>query len=406
MIRETQIDPWAPDFTGQNFWHIFCQKDQSGSDFPWRSIAHELLPVLNDEDCFGRTPLFFLCSNPRADLEILKWQLKNGKSLSITANERSPRLSGLSCLHAAIACLQPRSQEYKLGVIDVELSEIQAQTKRSYWKNSGPIYNEKDRDNQKKRIELLIQHGADLFAVSESYGTPTDLARFTGNFNMWISSLEACGLDPKMILAADKEVERSKLFAVTKNLALEQNVEISNIRQRFRDIFEVLDDFQLSGGIPNLKHGSRNIFPIVPLLLKMGSFEEILQLLQDSISRAFFDDHKDPYSQPIVTINGELLGGLYHDHFFSGHMSYEQRIDVTFYEEISRYLSIVAAVAAGRTDIEWQEWRSHYHLFSIIKAIASFHVDKAMRFPRWEYDWRYDECEEGANLPGSWPADI
>lgn len=176
LAEKYQIDPWTPDFAGQNFWHIFCQICQRDTGFPWRVTANEFLPILNDQDSFGRTALFLMSSNAKADIDVFEWHLNNGASLLVSANRRSPRWKGLTCLHAAIASLQPRYQKCKFTISNLDLAEIKPQQLR---KDGRPIYDEKNRVNQIKRIELLIQHGADLFAVSDSYGTPTDLARFT-----------------------------------------------------------------------------------------------------------------------------------------------------------------------------------------------------------------------------------
>lgn len=210
LLEKRQIDPWIPDFTGQNLWHTFCQTCQSSTDFPWRSMARELLPILDDQDCFGRTTLFFMSSNAKASLEVLQWHLKNGASLSVSANGSFPQWDGLTCFHAAIASLQPRHQRSKSETFYADL-EILAHMSLS-WKDRAPIYNEDDRVNQIKRIELLIQHGADLFATSELYGTPTDMARFTGNFDVWINFLENCGINPKKSWRQIKWLSTAKSF--------------------------------------------------------------------------------------------------------------------------------------------------------------------------------------------------
>lgn len=87
------------------------------------------------------------------------------------------------------------------------------------------------------RIKLLIQYGADLFAASNLYGTPTDLARCTGNFDIWRESLSECGLGSKRILAMDKRIKRRKRFAALEELVHDQTVERNETKRQFENMF-------------------------------------------------------------------------------------------------------------------------------------------------------------------------
>jgi hypothetical protein len=404
LVEKSQIYPWTPDFSGQNLWHTFCQTRQSSTDFPWKSIAIDFLPILDDQDSFGRTALFLMSSNVKASVDVFQWHLEKGASLSVSANGHSQKWKGLTCLHAAIASLQPRHPKSKFNVFDVDLAEILNHMPRA-WEDQGPIYNENDRVNQMKRIELLIQHGADLFAVSEFYGTPTDLARFTGNFDIWIDSLEKCGITPKNVLETDRKIERSKKFWVTDFLAREQKLEKRKLHQHFNDIFGFLDDLQFSENVRGIKPRESRVLPANPLLLKMESYKEVLHILQSSVISAIHVNNENKHFGPRIRTNAELFDGAYHDNFFGNAHYYESSKNIPFYKKLRRYLEMIAAIASADADPDQPEWKSnHYKYYPFLKAMAGFHLDEAFRFPPHGCDWRYedDESEVEPNIPGSW----
>ncbi|KOC14659.1 Ankyrin repeat protein [Aspergillus flavus AF70] len=315
-LHYCQVDPYKPDFTGQNLWHTFCQTCQSCVEFPWKSMGIEFLPILDDEDCFGRTALFFLSLNAKASLDVFQWHLENGASLSISANGHCPQWDGLTPLHAAIASLQPRLPRPKFDLSYVDLTEILTHVPPA-WKDQGPIYHEEDRINQIKRIEMLIQHGADLFTVSDSFGTPTDVARFTGNFDIWISSLQNCGLNPKRVLATDKKIGRSKRFWVTERLVHEQKHEKWKFQQYFNDIFEVLHDYNILENTHATKRRAAGALPANPWLLKTKSYREVLHILHTSLTNAFYTQETRGFGTQIW-VDAEFFDGAYHANFFFG----------------------------------------------------------------------------------------
>jgi hypothetical protein len=406
LIEKSQIDPWTLDFRGENPWHTFCQTCQSSVNLPWMSIAHEFLPILNDQDHFGRTALFLMSSNSKADLDIFQWHLSNGADLSISANGHNPRLKGLTCLHAAIASLQPRHQKCRFGPLDSNYAEILG-CRFGTRKNKRPIYDEDDRVTQKRRIQLLIQNGSDLFAVSESYGTPTDIARFTRNFGLWIDCLKSCGISPKQLLARDKKIERSKKFLVTKRLVYEQKLEQRKVRQHFDGIFEVLDDFQSLEEANGTEPREYTVLPIPLLHLNMSSYKVALRMLRNAYSRAIYveKDHQIFDGQQIFR-NSEIFEGLYHANFFLGNCHYyDGPIETPVYNKLDRYLETIAAIVSEDIRLEEPKRKLNHRYLAFFKAIAMFHLDNAFRFPPWGCDWRYenDLNEVYVNIPGSWP---
>ncbi|KAJ5470693.1 Ankyrin repeat protein [Penicillium desertorum] len=369
-------------------------------------MATEFLPILDDQDCFGRTALFFMSSNAKASLDVFQWHLKNGASLSVSANGRFPQWDGLTCLHAAIASLQPRHPRSKSELFHVDLAEILGHVS-PIWKDRGPNYHEDDRVNQIKRIELLIQHGADLFAASEFYGTPTDVARFTGNFDIWINSLENCGINPKQVLATDKKIERSKKFWVTELLAREQKFEKRKLHQHFNDIFGVLDDFQFSENAHGIKPRASGALPANPLLLKMKSYREVLHILRSSLFNAIHVDEENQDFGTRILADAEFFDGAYHANFFDHTYYKETSKNILLYKKLHRYLEMVAAIASADADLDELEWKSnHYKYYPFLEAMTAFYLDKAFRFPPLGYDWRYmdDTSEVETSIPGSWPA--
>jgi hypothetical protein len=368
-------------------------------------MATEFLPILDDQDCFGRTALFFMSSNTRASLDVFQWHLKNGASPSVSANGRFPQWDGLTCLHAAIASLQPRHPKSKSELFHVDLAEILAYASQ-YWKDRGPIYNEDDRVNQIKRIELLIQHGADLFAPSEFYGTPTDIARFTGNFDIWVKSLKDSGINPKQVLAIDKKIERSKKFRVTELLQREQKSEKRKQYQHFNDIFGILDDFNFLENPYVIKPKVSGILPANPLLLKTQSYREVLNILQSSLFKAIHIDEQNQKSGTRILANAEIFDGAYCASFFGNTHYNEVLNDILLYNKLHRYLEMVAAIVSAEADFQELEWKSnHDKYYPFLKAMAAFYLDKAFRFPHRGCDWRYmdDTGELEPTTPGSWP---
>ncbi|KAB8276238.1 hypothetical protein BDV30DRAFT_236070 [Aspergillus minisclerotigenes] len=406
LLLEYQVDPYKPDFTGQNLWHTFCQTCQSCVELPWKSMGIEFLPILDDEDCFGRTALFFLSLNAKASLDVFQWHVENGASLSISANGRCPQWDGLTPLHAAIASLQPRVLGSKSDLSHVDLTEILTHVSPA-WKDQGPIYHEEDRINQIKRIEMLIQHGADLFTVSDSYGTPTDVARFTGNFDIWISSLQNCGLNPKRVLATDKKIGRSKRFWVTERLVHEQKHEKRKFQQYFNDIFEVLHDYNILENVHATKRRAAGALPANPWLLKTKSYREVHHILHSSLTNAFYTQETQGFGTQIW-VDAELFDGAYHANFFFGdtyHSTTSIKI-LPLYNGLHRYFGMVASIASGDADFEELEWISNHHkYYPLLKAVVTFYLDKAFRFPPCDCTGRYmdDTTVVEPSIPGSWP---
>lgn len=366
-------------------------------------MAVEYLPVINDQDQFGRTALFNMSSNIKANVDVLKWHLNNRASLSISANDRSPRWKGLTCLHAAIASLQPRYQ-CKFRPLDADIMDFFDYTATNL-KRQAPYYDEVDRINQKSRIELLIQSGADLFAVADSYGTPTDLARFTGNYELWIDCLKACGISIKELLATDKKTERTNGFSVTKRLVHERRLEKQQLRQHFNAIFNALDDY-VSSKDTNLMQSEGYITPTLPLNTNL--YNQELQLFRKSFSRAVlvYKEDENPHTEQILVYR-EIFHGAYHADFFCGNIFYNSTIKDPVYKRLNRYIETLVAFITGEIDPGEFERKSSVKCLTFSKAIAWFHLDTAFRFPPLGCDWRYEDGfnEVRPDIPGSWPSD-
>lgn len=376
----------------------------------WRSVGESFLPIIDERDLEGRTALFILCFNPRCNLDILRWHLQNNASTSIAPENSPARTNSLSCLHAAIACLQPRSVDCHLGWFDwVPLGQ---DNWRKYSPWSDKFYDEKDRLNQKNKIQLLIQHGVDLHAESVRYGTPTDLARLVGNFDFWISILKDSGVNTQEFLVTDKTVVRSESLAISNDLAQEQDRERLCFQQKWLNILRELEDFsstELSAQRLGRSESSINLQLGCLWVTKSESYEEKHDFLQRLIRLAIYVDNTGGFgirSQDSPRVMATDLGGMYHDHFNSYEFYDVSVMDISDYQAMIKFLEIFAAIASrsqGIEKISW-EWSSYRRYLYILKVCATSHLDHGFRFPPWNKEWRYEnDTLQNLEIPGSWP---
>ncbi|KFZ06005.1 hypothetical protein V501_07816 [Pseudogymnoascus sp. VKM F-4519 (FW-2642)] len=410
LTERGRLDPWIPDFRGRNFWHVFCETPHSNEDDLWRSAGENFLPIIDERDLAGRTALFILCFNPRCNLDILRWHLQNNASTSIAPENSRARINRLSCLHAAIACLQPRFGECHLGWFDwVPLGQ---DNWRKYSSRSDQFYDEQDRLNQKNKIKLLIQYGVDLHADSVRYGTPTDLARLIGNFDFWINILKDSGVNIQEFLIEDKTVVRSESLAISNDLAQEQDRERLRFQQKWLNILRELEEFpitELSAKRSDRSESGIDFQLGCLWLTKSESYEEKHDFLQTLIRLAIYVDNTGGFgirSQDLPQVLANDLGGMYHDHFNSYGTCVVSLMDISDFQAMIKFSEIFAAIASGSQGIEkvsW-EWSSYRRYLYILKVCATSHLDYGFRFPPWDKEWRYqNDILQQLEIPGSWP---
>lgn len=395
LVDRCQLDPSEPDWNGRNFWHLLCENFPSKKEFSWQSICNDFRYVLNERDDRGRTSTFILSSNPNIDTEILCWHLNNKASLSIT------QIDGLTCLHAAIASLEPQHEIYHITAEDLAGYPGMKITHD---------YNDEHSENQRKKIELLIRKGANIFTASNQYGTPTDIARLTGNFSLWIEALRNSGFDPTRVLAADKKVLRHQQFLSRLQLARNLQRQRRLRWQILQNILTVLEIFD-----KDKKYTTEMItpewscLPIYPFVACMGTYQEILSILKRVIRNAIWkDDYAEDQGQ-VFSLNGDIGGkyqtGFLHrgKNFLTASPLYQER-----YNSLDEYLETLAKIAsgdhtfnAGTIDCE-----THRLYIDVIKAAATVECNcRSWLLPQRTGSMHAPESakESLAKMPGSWP---
>jgi hypothetical protein len=390
------LDPSETDWNGRNFWHLFCDNAPFEKEFPWKSICGDFRHILNEKDGRGRTSIFILSSNPRSNIELFRWNLNNNANISI------PQVDGLTCLHAAIFSLEPIRETSYITLEDLAGYPGMKRTDR---------YSEKDRENQKEKIELLLRQGANIFAASNRYGTPTDIARLTRNFPLWIEALRNCGFDPTRVLAADKKVSRHQQFLSTIRLAGNLQREGRIRWQSLQDIFRVFDNFD-----KNSKSTMEPItpewecLPIYPLVMCVGTYQEIFSILKGVLEHiTLIDDNAEGQSQ-LFLVNKDI-GGKYeagflhkHDRLLMVNPSYRER-----YNNLDKYLETLAKVASAdhSFDVDTIDWKTHQLYVDIIKTAATLEWNCRSWFSPpmiWSMNVSENAEESPTKMPGSWPA--
>lgn len=400
LVERCQLDPSEPDWNGRNFWHLFCENAPFEKDFSWRSISNHFRLIINEFDDHSRTSIFILSSKPRGNIDLFRWHLNNKASISI------PQVDGLTCLHAAIASLQPRRE-----TCHIRLEDLTGYPRLG----SEHHYGDEDREYQRKRVELLICHGANVFAVSNEYGTPTDIARLTGNFSLWVDALRNSGLDPKRILAADKNISRHRHFLSTLQLARTQRRERRVLWQFFQDIFMAFDSFEENKGSMNEQIIPEwECLPPSPLLMHMGTHEEVFSGLKGVLGSAISKRALIGGKGWSFSVNAGLSGGKYQDGFLDGPRTRLCVVRPSFQEEynnMDRYLDTLAKVASGDPIInaDTVDWKIYRRYVDITKAAAALEWNCGSRLSHVPLRFRSMYTSENADhtmeMPGSWPAE-
>jgi hypothetical protein len=392
------LDPSEPDWNDRNFWHLFCENVPLDKEFPWQSISSDFCHILNERDDRGRTSIFILSSNPKSNTDLFRWHLNNKASISI------PQVDGLSCLHAAIASLEPRRETSSINLEDL------TGYPGSYFRCR---YDEEDRENQQKRVELLICQGADVFAVSNQYGTPTDIARLTGNIPLWINALRNSGFDPKRVLAADKRISRHQHFFSALQLACNLQRE-SRIRwKHLQDILLVLDSFEKNKKLitePIIPEWE--CLPPSPLVMCMGKYEENFLILKGVLGNMIRKFVRGEEQRQLISVNLIIDCGKYQAGFLDRRTEFyvfgPQYQEM--YNNLDQYLETLAKIASGdhTFNADTIDWKTHRRYVNITKAAVTLEWNRRRRvFPRRIGSMHAPEdVESMIKMPGSWPSEL
>ncbi|KAI9715462.1 MAG: hypothetical protein M1812_005938 [Candelaria pacifica] len=205
LLIDKQGDPSDTDLDNYNCWH-----NTDMSTTLWQILAEGSVPTLQQRDVCGYTPLHRCCLSYRTEAEVCVFAVRSG------ADVNSPfpggnsilgyRLDGASPLHLAIVALQCPAKGLTLSSLPNGL------TQKSFVNPSdeladvyipGYFYN-----HSPSRVVLT----ANLHAISECWGSPTDIAKLSNNLGMWYDILEECGLDLEAFLAEDLRLQRTQHF--------------------------------------------------------------------------------------------------------------------------------------------------------------------------------------------------
>lgn len=396
LVERCQLDPSEPEWNGRKVWHLLCENAPFQKEFHWRSIFNDFRHVLNEQDNGGRTSTFILSSNPKSDTEILRWHLNNKASISITP------IDGITCLHAAIASLEQQHESYHItahNLAGYPGMELICQ------------YSNEDRENQRKKIELLIRNGANIFTASNQYETPTDIARLTGNFSLWIEALRNSGFDPTRVLAADKKVPRHQQFLLRLQLA-------RNLQRERRLRWQVLQNILISfDSFDKDKKSTRapitpewSCLPIYPFVGCMGTYQEILSILKGVFRNAILSHGHAEDQGRLISINQDI-GGKYKAGFLhtSGRFLRVSPLYQERYNSLDEHLETLAKIASGdhtlTADISGCE--TNRLSFDVIKAAATLEYNcRSWLLPQKTGSMHSPESakESLTKMPGSWPA--
>lgn len=380
-------------------------------------MAEEFLPIIDEQDYTGETAMFILSSNAESDPEILHWHLENKASVSITADGCRLETKGLSCLHAAIASLRPRFLESTLSWSDTVRPGQRSQIKDPSHECEG--YSEDHRSRQKRKIELLIEYGADLHAPSVRYGTPTDLARLTGNFDFWFEILQSRGINTKEFLAKDKLFTRDEPFTRSKAFAKQRKRDRRSAQREWLNILAALEDFRKAG------HASRHSaisgacsWRHPACLMGIGSYEATLTLIKEFMETAFPTTANSRLERQLfqglsfsAVLRDMYDGRYYQSYFFEGDRSYVHEWHgpgSSQFQWIRDFLETFATIASGDSnarETSW-DWESYDKALRVLTAAAHLHLDIAFRFPSLCHDWDDDVfIATAGKMPGAWPDD-
>lgn len=367
-------------------------------DFLWQSIIGDFYYNLNERDHEGRTALYILSLNPRSDLNLFTWHIRNQASIS------TPQVDGLTCLHGAILSLQPQQE--------TSYVDLRRLLGRWVW-NTSDRYDEKDRENQREKIELLICQGADVFAVSDQYGTPTDIARLTGNVSLWFDALRNSGLDPKATLAVDKKIPRHPRFQLTKQCARNLHRVRSLRWQRLQSIFSVIDDFDGEKGrsIDSAILEWDNL-PNALNIVHIGTCSGIIDILGAALGSMISRYPLARIGEGLLVKCEHLECGEYRK-VFNDSCYYDATVPLQCMMELTdlvHYLRVFAEIATGDCVLRAGEidWKLHWRYVTILKAAAQLQLNCTSLLPLPAGMLKYptfDDAEAMAIMPGSWPAD-
>lgn len=220
IIKAHDIDLAVPSHYGANILHDIARYPSSTCRDSFLSMVASYHPDINAKDRNGWTPLLKMMAVDKAwNKEFFTWLLENGADVcdQVCGGPPTRLENGVTCLHLIIAALQPVSlSESRSCFVGLQhlfsIANIPAQSDNLIW--GVPKGCRKDRIDQTQRLvqeellKIMIGRYADLHAVDRYWGTPTDIARYTGNIDFWCNILEYCHINIGGFLAYDSTIPR------------------------------------------------------------------------------------------------------------------------------------------------------------------------------------------------------
>ena len=265
IIEAQDIDLAGQARSGSTVLHEIARWPSSGDHGLALSWIALYKPDVNARDRNGWTSVLkFLAAEHAWKKEFFFWLLDNGTDVAapVSGGPSARPENGITCLHLLIAALQPISlrdsticyvgPHYLFAIANIPAQAdnyrwISPEGCQADWIHPGK------RQVQEWVFKILMNKGADFHAVARHWGTPTDIARYTGNFEFWCSVLEDCNINVGEFFAYDSAILRS-VDIQKEHEALRRNQENSQVvKEKLEEFWRVIAHSD-SRAAPNLQY--------------------------------------------------------------------------------------------------------------------------------------------------------
>lgn len=218
IIEAHGIDLADPSRYGSNILHKIASYPSSVSRNSALSLAAPYRPDFKARDRNGWTPLLkMLAAEYSWDKWMFFWLIDNCADVSepVSGGPSTRLEDGITCIHLVVAALYPISlSSAELSHVGPDhpcaIASIPAQTDTIEWgppAGCGGKWNDQSQwQVQMWFLKVLIEKRVDLHAVARHWGTPTDIARYTGNTDFWYRILEEGKINVKNFLDYDSTI--------------------------------------------------------------------------------------------------------------------------------------------------------------------------------------------------------
>jgi len=221
IVEELDIDLAAPSRDGSSLLHAIASRPPTDDRDSALSLFAPYGLNVNAEDTNGWTPLLKMLAATYAwHEEFFWWLVDRGADVSkaVSGGPCSRQENGITCLHLVIAALQPIALTNLIPFYvgpqhRFAHASIPAQSDTFIWAchpwHRAERIDPSKRQAQRRFLKVLISKCADLHAVARHWGTPTDIAKYTGNIDFWCSVLEDCDINVGNFLACESTIRRN-----------------------------------------------------------------------------------------------------------------------------------------------------------------------------------------------------